>query len=281
MMTITRTASRIIVSALLAFAGSVAAEAPLAVQWWERPLWTDPERGFNWYPPPRATIPETPQPEEAPVHPKPKSIYEMTSMEEVQKELKRLRDIAILNPTDAHVLDYLKAQTWSYDKSQKFANVATRVAWQNPSVDYNNKSPFANFAIQAKDARKTRDREETMRELAQNHGLFFFARSDCEFCRDQAPVLRYLTQKYGMEVLGISLDGLPLSYFPEAAPDNGVSLNITGGAGIQTVPALYLVSRDSKEIVPVGTGVLSAEEITRRIFILTKTDEPYYEQVKK
>ena len=242
-------------------------------EWWEKPLWTDPSRGFNWYPPPPQPKDEMPKVEEPPPPPKSKTIYEMATMEEVKQELRRLRDVAILNPTDANVLSYSKAQVWMYDKSHTFANVATRVAWQNPSVDYNNKHPTANFALTSKSARVARDQEGNMKDLAQNNGIFFFARSDCAYCKDQAPVLKYLSQRYGMEVLAISLDGMPIEYYQDAQMDNGISLNITNGQGIQTVPALYLVNRDSRVVTPIGTGVLSAEEIARRIHILTKNSD--------
>ena len=101
--------------------------------------------------------------------------------------------------------------------------------------------------------------------------IVFFARSDCSFCHDQAPVLKGFEQATGMPIIAVSLDGGPIPMFPDAKPDNGISLVVSGGAGVQIVPALYLINRRTKEAIPVGTGVIAGDEIAERIRVLTKT----------
>ena len=84
-----------------------ASAASSSLSWWEENPWADPDRGFNWYPDPREELPpEKAKPEEK----KPKTIYEMTTLEEVKKELERLKGEAVINPTEKNVLSFLRAQ---------------------------------------------------------------------------------------------------------------------------------------------------------------------------
>lgn len=237
--------------------------------WYDRDPWSDPNRGFYWYPdPPAPSYDSPPQKEEA----RQPTIYEMTSMEDIRKELVRMRDVAILNPSQKAVHDYLKAQAWAMDKSSVFADVARRVVWANPDVDYNGKSPTANFSRLNERQREDRSRAQTMRQLAQDeYGILFFARSDCRYCHDQAPVLRAFSNSTGLEVLAISLDGGPIPSFPDAKRDNGISMMASGGEGIQSVPATFLINRRTKEITPLGTGVIAGEDLAERIRVVTRT----------
>ena len=233
--------------------------------WWNDTPWKNPDRGFNWYPPD-----QTP-PKDKKAEPKPKSIKEAKTMEELKKELARLKDLAIMQPTQANVRDYLEAQTYLMDKSSVFADTARRVVWATPSVDYNNRSPTATFAQLSKKDERREAQHQTLAELARDYGLMFFFRSDCAYCHQQAPVLRLLERNYGLPVMGVSMDGGGLPQFPDARRDNGISMTVSNGQGIQTVPALFLVHRETRQAIPVGTGALAIDEIVERIRVLTRT----------
>lgn len=255
--------------AIPALAALLISQAAVAVSdtassksWWDDTPWQNPDRGFNWYPPDAP-----PKKTEA----KPKSIKDMKTMEALQKELARLKDLAIMQPTPSNVRDYLEAQTYVMDKSSVFADVARRVVWATPSVDYNNRSPTATFAqLSKKDIRRDAQ-QQTLAELSRDYGLMFFFRSDCPYCHQQAPVLRLLERQYGMPVLGVSMDGGTLPQFPDARRDNGISMTVSNGQGIQMVPALFLVHRETRQAVPIGSGALAIDDIVERIRVLTRT----------
>jgi conjugal transfer pilus assembly protein TraF len=234
--------------------------------WWDDTPWQNPERGFNWYPPDAPPVKKDKK-----VDTKRQSIKAMTTLEELRKELARLKDLAIMQPTQANVRNYLEAQTYVMDKSSVFADTARRVVWATPSVDYNNRSPTATFAqINKKDMRREAQ-EQTMAELSRDYGLMFFFRSDCPYCHQQAPVLRLLERNYGLPVMGVSMDGGTLPQFPDARRDNGISMTVSNGQGIQMVPALFLVHRETRQAVPIGSGALAIDEIVERIRVLTRT----------
>lgn len=236
--------------------------------WWDKSPWREPDRGFNWYPDPSDVKPEE-KPAKEP--PKPKTIYEMTSLEDVKKELERLKGDAVVNPTEERILTYLRAQNWVMDKASMFADVSRRVVWANPDVNYSARSPTANAALRKERGRQIDQREETLKELSQTHGILFFARSDCHFCEDQAPVLKGFSKRSGLPVLAVSLDGGAISMFPDAKPDNGISMMASGGNGIQTVPAMFLINRATQEMIPLGTGVIAGDDLAERIRVLVKT----------
>jgi conjugal transfer pilus assembly protein TraF len=232
--------------------------------WWQDTPWHDSDRGFNWYPPdhPKKAAHATP--------PRPK-IQDMKSMADIKKELDRLKDLAVLQPTPANVHNFLVAQNFVMNKSSTFADVARRVVWQNPDVDYNTRSPTANYALLTKKDMRQAQQHQALSELSRDYGLMFFFRSDCPYCHQQAPVLKLLQNQYGLPVLAVSMDGGGMPGFPDARPDNGISMQASGGRGVDTVPALYLVNRETHESIPIGSGILAMDEIVERIRVLTQT----------
>ena len=242
-----------------------AANSPSGKAWWDDTPWDNPERGFNWYPPDAQ-----PKPKKQ-AQPKPKSIKEMATMEDLRKELSRLKDMAIMQPTPNNLRVYLEAQTFLMDKSSVFADTARRVVWATPAVDYNNRSPVANFARIEQQERRLAGERDAIRARRNDYALAFFFRSDCPYCHNQAPVLKAIERQYGIKVLAITMDGKGLPDYPDARPDNGVSAVISGGNGIQMVPSLFLVDRKNQSGIPIGTGVLAQDEILTRIRVLTQT----------
>lgn len=257
-------------------AASVQAQSQQESNWWNADVWNNDDRGFNWYPPdppPESKKEPAKKDQQATVKKPepPKDIKKMKSIEEIKKEALRLRDVAIIDPTEKNVHAYLTANKYIMDKSAMFTDVWRRVVWQNPDVDYNTKSPQANFAQVAMKESKGLRTEALLEQLSKTHGVVFFFRSDCEFCHMQAPILKMMREQYNIEVLAVSLDGRKIKEFKDAKVDNGISQYLSQGRGIDTVPAMYLVSRDQKQVVPLGAGVLAMDEIVERIRVLYAT----------
>lgn len=252
-----------------------ATESPRpASSWWEESPWANPDRGFNWYPDPQKPRAKKPSPKDPP----PKKFSELKTVKEITAEFERLRDRAILNPTRENMRDYLVFQDAMYSQSAQFADMYRRVNWQTPSLDRNVAWPQANFARVEMNATKWRSEEQLMRDFARTHGILLFYRSDCQYCHLQAPVLKMLADKFGVEILPISLDGGPIDGFTNIRPDNGISrsaaiLKATDGAGIEVTPTMILVSRDQKEATLLGAGILAMDEIVERVRVL-KTTQP-------
>jgi conjugal transfer pilus assembly protein TraF len=238
--------------------------------WWGSDPWSNPERGFNWYPPDeqKQSVKKT-EIEKNPFNGK--NIRQITSVEALRKEVVRLRDQAILEPTEKNIYAYLDANQYVMDKSSYFADMWRRVVWQHPEIDYNVRNPQANFAQTAIKERRGLESESLIEQLSKTHGILFFFRGDCDFCHIQAPVLKMLRDRYRMEVLAVSMDSKGIKEFPNAKRDNGISMMVSQGRGIDIVPAMYLISKDKKQIVQLGAGVLAMDELVERIRVLVAT----------
>lgn len=244
------------------------AQASVDNTWWDDSVWNNQDRGFIWYPP---DAPLKKQQKSKPVAEKPKSIQDMKTMAEINKELDRLKEVAILNPSEKNILSFLEAQNWMFNKSSYFADATQRVVWSNPQVDYNNRSPTANNALINKRERTRKEEQQLAANLSQDYGVFFFFRSDCPYCHEQAPVLKYMQTIYGLPVIPISMDGGRLPEYPSPRADNGISMMVSQGQGVNTFPAIYLVEKKTKQSYPLGTGMVPLDEILSRIRVLTQT----------
>ncbi|MGH7340302.1 MAG: conjugal transfer protein TraF, partial [Candidatus Rokuibacteriota bacterium] len=191
--------------------------------WWERSIWENPERSYGWYPPERVDRP-TLDPTPAPKAPERRDVRTLSSTREIREELDRLKDEAVINPTRDNVRRYLEAQQYVMEKGSVFADVARRVVWETPALDYSLRRPTNALAIQGFKEGRREKRDVAIAQLARENGLFFFFRSDCPYCHQIAPILRYLQDAHGIDVFPVSLDGGPLREFPDARPDNGISL---------------------------------------------------------
>lgn len=236
--------------------------------WWDDSPWQGDERAFHYYP----------DPKRAPVQPrkpaaKPRTLAEITSVEEFRKELDRLRDVAIMSPSEQNIQAYLYGNKLMMDRASLFTDQWRRVVWKTPDLEFNQHYPQANAAtLEAKrlaDARRGKD----LATIGKSYSLLYFFRSDCPLCKIQAPALALFAKEYGIEVQGISMDGIIPPDLPLPSPriDNGISYFVTAGEGVNTVPALFLVAHDRKQVDPLGVGVIAVEEIAERIRIVRTT----------
>ena len=225
--------------------------------------WLEHREGWFWYRDPAPAKPRTPA---APAQ-RPK---DLTNFQTMQQRLEDLKRVAVMNPTDANLLAYMRYQRLVMDKSQVFADRWQRLVWREPELDYGlTGRPTNAMAINVFDDHQ-RDRDaDTVRNLAATHGLIFVFRSDCPFCHRFAPILKRFEQDFGMTVLAVSLDGGILPEYPDARADNGIAARMN----TTTVPSLYLTAPAKREIRPVGFGLMSGSDLLERIAALAR-DKP-------
>jgi conjugal transfer pilus assembly protein TraF len=232
-------------------------------------VWRCDEAKFNWYcdaeDEPMQRRPASPTMQQ-PVA-KRIEIKDLKTAEQMRAELKRREDLAVMNPTDRNLKDYLELWQLTQEKGAVFADNWRRVVWQTPELDYSLKRPTNNAAIKTYDATREANEEQQLRMLAKDHGLIFFFRSDCPYCHAMAPVLKMLSQKYGIEVLGVSVDGHGLPEFPN--PRDGRAQ--AAAWGIERVPALFIGSKETGDKAAIGFGAMALTDIVNRIFVLTGT----------
>lgn len=235
-------------------------------------VWRCDASKFNWYcdedptPPKPADKPAAARPAN-PRGPVPVATKDIKTAEQMRVELKRREDVAVMNPSDQNLREYLELWQMAQDKGAVFADSWRRVVWTNPDLDYSLRRPVSNASVKQFDAQLEGRQDDQLRALAKEHGLIFFFRSDCPYCHQMAPVLKMLQAKYGIEVLGVTVDGGGLPDFP--TPQDGRSK--AAAWGVERVPALFIGSKANGDHAAIGFGGMALSEIVQRIFVLTGT----------
>jgi len=190
-------------------------------------------------------------------------------MAAITKELDELKARAILEPTESNVIAYVRFQREQLDRASTFSDTWQRSLWQNPDLDYTLQRPVSTVAKRAWLDNRKADRDSVLTSLSQRYGLFYFYAQSCAACELFAPILRSVTDSHRMAVMAVSMDGGPSKDFPNYVVDSGqrARMGVPGG----TTPALVLFDTQTRRTIPVGYGVLSADEIMDRIFMLTST----------
>ncbi len=231
-------------------------------------IWRCDENRFNWY---CDIPPDTEQAETATEKPKPKAASEedeaVATLKKLREDAERKRALAIVKPTPENLKSYILAQEALMDRASVFSDVWRRVIWANPELNYQLRNPSNNAAIQVHDAQRALKETETLAGIVKEWGIFFIFRSDCPYCHRMAPTLKFLSEQYGIVVFPVSIDGGGLPEFPNPSRDNGMAASI----GASVVPLIVLGNIKDHRLLPIGSGVLSAQDIVERIYILTQT----------
>ncbi|MEO0031285.1 MAG: hypothetical protein RIS94_1043 [Pseudomonadota bacterium] len=191
-------------------------------------------------------------------------------LDAIGKQLDELKARAILEPTSANVTAYVKFQREQLNRSSMFADVWSRAVWQNPDLDYTLQRPISTLGKRAWLEGRKSERAATLAALAARYGVYYFYSSSCGACDVFAPILKSLSDQYALSVLPVSMDGGRSSAFPEFVVNTGQyeKMGLTGSQ----VPALVLFDTVTHRPVPIGYGVMSADEVMQRIFTLTRVE---------
>ncbi|SLK08122.1 thioredoxin family protein [Novosphingobium mathurense] len=184
-------------------------------------------------------------------------------------QLDELKARAILEPSPENVTAYVRFQREQLDRSSMFADVWQRALWQDPGLDYTLQRPVSTLGKRAWIDQRKSDRDRVMEQLSQRYGVFYFFSSSCGACDIFSPILKAVSDKFGLAVLAVSMDGGPSATFPGYMVDSGQYEKLGMGTERQ-VPALVLFDSVTKQPMPIGYGILSQDEIMDRVFQLTQ-----------
>lgn len=189
-------------------------------------------------------------------------------LEAVTTELRELKARAILDPSPENVTAYIRFQRAQLDRASLFGDVWQRAIWQTPELDYTLQRPVGTVAKrQWLDTRKA-DRDRTLSQLGQRYGLFYFFAQSCGACSVMSPIVKAVADTHGITVRAISTDGGPSETFPRYT----VETNQRAAMGLTTkvTPAVVLFDSATRTPIPIGYGVIAADELMDRIFALTQ-----------
>ncbi|MCW5632781.1 MAG: conjugal transfer protein TraF [Rubrivivax sp.] len=254
--------------------------------------WQRSREGWFWYidppgeePESKPVAPETvpapappinPPPTAPPPRAKTQQEVDLEGFEAFKLEFERALNAATYNPSENNVIRFLELYALARRKASVLADNASAMAVRMPWIDETNSGsrPTLPAAVRAYDSIKQQDRDQLMRELAQSHGLYFFFRRNCAYCHLQAQLLKQFETKYGFTVFAVSLDGGTLAEYPNAALDNGLARLVADAMGVPaqhfTVPAVVLARPATRQVVPVGFGVMNMDQMADRIALVVR-----------
>ena len=186
----------------------------------------------------------------------------------IAKQLDELKARAILEPSEANVIAYVRFQREQLDRASTFSDTWQRALWQNPDIDYTLQRPVSTVGKRAWSDNRQADRDRVLANLGQRYGMFYFFAQSCAACEVFSPILRSVADSHRITVMAVSTDGGPSRTFPNYVVDSGQRARM--GVPLAT-PALVLFDTMTRKTVPIGFGVMSADEIMDRIFMLTNT----------
>jgi conjugal transfer pilus assembly protein TraF len=234
------------------------------------------KRGWFWYDDPAKKAAKTA--ELAASAPAPAGGYtpaqaqDLAKFKDFQRRVDEGFQIAIINPSESNVKNFMQLWREARVHASRVTDMVQVMSWRNPGVDDSMQGvrPPNPTAMQVFDDSRAESKDRQLQALAKTHGLFFFFRSDCKFCHAYAPYLKRFATRYGFVVIPVSMDGGALPSFPDARTNNGIAGKFMAELGIGPeqfqVPFTVLARPGTKEVLPVGFGVMNTEEIGEHIF---------------
>lgn len=212
---------------------------------------------------------EPPKPKKPVKKEEPSNASQATATERISKIRARLEEIraaAVLEPTTENVSAYIRFQRIQLDRASHFTDVWQRVLWQQPDLDYTLKRPVSNLAKKVWSDARGVEQENLLAHLGARYGIFYIYSGSCGACRAFSPLMRAFADRYDLPVKAVSTDGAPNDYFPDALADGGqvTALGLSG----QPVPAVILFDSVSRDVIPVGFGLMTEEDMKERIYLL-------------
>ena len=208
--------------------------------------------------PPEKSVPTQPEPSAA------------ERLDAVTAELRELKARAILEPSAANVTAYIRFQREQLDRASLFSDVWQRSIWQDPELDYTLQRPVSTLAKRAWQDSRSAERDAVMAHLSERYGLFYFFAQSCGACEVMSPIVQSVASTWKITVRAISTDGGPSRHFPRYTVETNQRARMGLDPGV--TPAVVLWDAAQSRAIPIGYGVMSADELQDRIYLLTSKE---------
>jgi len=182
-----------------------------------------------------------------------------------------LKARAIIEPTPQNVTAYIRFQREQLDRASLFSDVWQRAIWQQPELDYTLERPVGTLAKRQWQDARAAERDTIMAHLSDRYGLFYFFAQTCGACEVMSPIVKAVADRWHLSRPGYFDRRRSFAPFPAAyAVENGQRPRM--GLEPRITPALVLWDSEAARAIPIGYGVLSADELQDRIFLLTSKE---------
>lgn len=243
--------------ALLGIATEVLAERPAGWRWYNEPV-----KKIE-----RATAPPPPQPAVTVT----RTMTPSEQMEWFHDYYKDVSNDAFINSKDVKKVEKLMLlNQFSYDKSSEFGMTFQKALLVNPSLSYIKDRPTEHAARGTYHEIERNKKIQVVKQLADDGwGIMFFYDGHSQMAQKLAPSLQMFSDTHGIEVLGITGDGVEIpSIRQNRINDNRFTVPFT--------PALYLVKPSTNEMKPLAYGFIAQEDLLTRILHVATDFKPNF-----
>ncbi|MBO8143567.1 MAG: conjugal transfer protein TraF [Thermodesulfobacterium sp.] len=169
---------------------------------------------------------------------------------EFKKLFNYYKELAVSDPTnEKYVYYYYNLLDVARKKALIFMAQSMNVLSKYPELNVRKDVPTINPAIKKTFELQREEEKKALREIGENFGLIVFVKEGCPYCEIQLSIMKYFTSQ-----------GIPVKVVDVSKDDRAVSR-----FGIEVVPTIILVHRESGNYFPVAVGATSASELYQRI----------------
>lgn len=229
--------------------------------------------GFAFYNDPVPLPPPPPPPPLIPIPtslPKPSDDKPQTpppppplSVAWIRENIGRYLETAMNDPTPDNVRAFLSLQKIMFDRAQNFAEEASYVSQFSPALNAATYVPIDNAGNNDEIAAVAGAKTQVISSLNNKVGLWFFFKSDCDFCEKQLPGFEVFAERYHFSTLYVSMDGKPIAGLPAGAvvhQDQGQAERL----GLVETPSIVMVWPPNNFVI-ISQGITSEDGIEDEI----------------
>lgn len=187
-----------------------------------------------------------------------------------RRQLKIAKAHLVMYPTVRHARDYIRLQNAASRQAARVTHVWQRALLYYPDLDFSLTHPTRSVARRIAIAAQSQKIDSALKTFSKRMGLFFFYKSTCPYCRKFAPVVNRLVKQYHIQLIPITLNGVPLPLFPQSRRDAGQARRF----GVHATPALFAIDPRTKKVTPISYGFISEEQLKARLFRIATTGRP-------
>jgi conjugal transfer pilus assembly protein TraF len=165
---------------------------------------------------------------------------------------------AVHRPTEENVLRFLEATDVAKKKSRMMANVAGFVAMQNPRLTGESRYPYSQPGRSAYLQQRSIEIKANLDNFKDQYAIIAFNKAGCGYCEAQEEILAHFENLNGWNVRRIDIGGNP---------------KLAAKFEVEITPTLLLVSRETQASQIISSGVISFDEMNKRIYQLVRLME--------
>lgn len=227
-------------------------------------------KGFYWYDRLKEAVEkevEKDKPLPPPETPKDTATKEpkqvVINSEWLKENLPKLQMIAQDNPTNENLANYYYAQRLMLDIGSRFAERTNEFFMTEPVLSEDLRRPTMASSLLTKKDDIAAAQKKVVKGINDRFGVFFFYRSDCPYCHNQSHAMHLMQKNLGLEVLGISMDGLRLNAKNSDKYKHRVDrdLILSKKYNITITPTTMLVDYETGKAVPLAYGQTSYTDL--------------------